>query len=217
MSDFEYDFWQCGHIISIRDRIQISKNGNLTVSALTNVPLTAIPKRPHGLCPRCHADRLVSRLKDIKTLLSNCIFRRAKKPRSTRATRGSGSKYPKEFLQSEFHTLQLKLEACDSILISDYASVGSKRLRANTARVFVNRILFIGKEAALRAKELGGKDANEAMERRNWRTRLEELGGWRKATLLKDLEARAAELRIVLNGHDRKIGQRYNAETGRST
>ncbi|KAI1362948.1 hypothetical protein F5Y08DRAFT_354864 [Xylaria arbuscula] len=240
MSHFEYNFWQCGHITDIHDGIQVSENGNLTIPALANVPRSTIQKQHHSLCPRCHADRLISRLKDIKTLLSDCILRREEAELDERKftaiknfmlydsqerfviSTSKWADYPEELLRSECHTLQLELEVSD-ILISDYASASSRRLRAKTAQVFVDRVMQIGKEAASRAKALRGKDGQEGMKKCLLDIMLEakrlveeiETAEESEASYLKDLEARAADLRIVLKGYDPKIGKRYNARTGR--
>ncbi|KAK5633529.1 hypothetical protein RRF57_009243 [Xylaria bambusicola] len=232
MSSYEYDFWQCGHITSIATGIQVSEHGNLTVPSLSNVPRSAIQKQPSGLCARCHADRLKTRLKDVRSLLATCIFRAEEAELDARKldpiknyllfdsqerfiiSLPKWTQYPAEFLRTEAHILQLELEACEAV-ISDYAAGHSRRLRVNTAQIFIDRITQIGKEAAVRAKS-ANVGVNECLldimvEAKKLVDEIQRAQEKEKL-YLSDLEAKASYLRTVLKGYDPNIGERYMGE-----
>ncbi|KAI0429637.1 hypothetical protein F5Y09DRAFT_342522 [Xylaria sp. FL1042] len=153
----------------------------------------------------------VVRLQYIKTLLSDCIFRAEEAEIDYRKF-----KVIKNFLfyNSQKHFI-LEPEACDTV-ISNYAVAGSRRLRANTAQVFVDRITQIGKEALPEAEgaNAGMKECPFGIMVEAKRLVGEIQRAKKEAGYLGELEARAADLRIVLKAYDPKIERRYNAETG---
>ncbi|KAI0509004.1 hypothetical protein F5B22DRAFT_649503 [Xylaria bambusicola] len=233
MDSYQYDFWQCGHITSIATGIRVSEYGNLTVPSLSNIDRSAIQRQPNGLCARCHADYLKKRLQDVRSLLLACTFRAVEAELDARKldavknflfydtqerfriSLSQWTQYPAAFLRTEAHILQLELEACEAV-ISDYAAGHSRRLRANTAQIFIDRITQIGKEAAQRAKS-----ANEGMSECLLDIMTEakklidefQMAQEKEAVYLKELEVKATHLRILLEGYDPKIGERYKGES----
>ncbi|KAI1420040.1 hypothetical protein F5Y12DRAFT_792298 [Xylaria sp. FL1777] len=232
MSDYEFDFWQCGHITSAEDGSIVSENGDLVA---LGAPRSSIQKHPSDLCSGCHADQLMARLRDIRTLLSECDFRNEAMQMAERrvaalkrflpddpegrfmANYNKYENYPTELLKVEHHVLQLELETCHAA-IEGFAA-GRKRLRSRIAQSFIDRINQIGESALVWYDNSYCSDdvkeyLLEIIKETEVMIEAIEIEAVVESHYLAALDAEAANLRRLLNGYDPKIGERFEEALG---
>ncbi|KAI1313338.1 hypothetical protein F5Y03DRAFT_390358 [Xylaria venustula] len=231
--DYEYDFWQCGHITATKDGSIVSSNGSLTP---VNAHRSSIKRRPNDLCALCHCDQLMVRLKDIRELASCCMFlgdpmrtclRKLASLKNFMPDRPEGrfvsantkfEDYPAEFRSIEHHTLQLELEVTEAAM-NEYVEA-RKRLRANVAQTFIDRLHQIEASALLWSEyDVCTDNVRGCLSRILNETRdlileiqRDQIAGLRQ---FAQLDVETANLRRVLNKYDPKIEERFEVALGR--
>ncbi|TGJ78991.1 hypothetical protein E0Z10_g9773 [Xylaria hypoxylon] len=220
---YEYEFWQCGHITRIDDGSRVSSNGNLTKPPLCYVSRYKIEKKLGDMCPSCYANRILVRLRDIRILLYKCNSKsEAVKMAEQRVTalknflshypgenfvtiNSNFVNYPPEYLAMAAHTLDLEAEVFEAA-IEDFAAA-QRRLRSRVAQKFRDSIMEIRENALLCFSD--GNDTMKGCLVEILEETYDMIGEIRiheerELRLLKDLDAKAADLQQLLNEYRQK-------------
>ncbi|KAI0535167.1 hypothetical protein GGR58DRAFT_504562 [Xylaria digitata] len=229
-SFYAYEFWQCGHITKSNDGSRVSSNGDLSQPPLRNFPRDLIEKKLGDMCPRCCADRMLSRLRDIRILLykynnKSDVLNMAEE-RVTALTdflsHHPGANfmtndnifvnYPPEFLCMSAYILDLEAEVFQAA-IDDFAAV-QKRLKSRFAPKFLDFIRLV-RENALSCFN-GGNEAMrqclvEILKEANDMIREIKEHDEAELRLLAELDGKAAHLLELLNEWRQKAKEQREA------
>ncbi|KAI0467951.1 hypothetical protein F4859DRAFT_517487 [Xylaria cf. heliscus] len=231
----EYEFWQCGHITRLRDGVIISEHGDLSRLPKALFPRSCIYECFGDACPSCYTRRVLRRLRDIRTLLFECNSQHEAARTASRRVAAlteylardpsalalvgdpdpgpAFDNYPPEFAAMMDHVVELGTEV-HAAAVADFEAA-HRRLRSGAAVQFVRRVEAI-RGNALMYFETGiqrvPRECMAAVVREADRI-LREIREYEfeELLLLRDLDARSAVLRRMLDGYFERNRRYYEA------